>query len=753
MSDLTRALYPITVLAIALLAGCGADPAQVGERGPAFRVRSDFAAALNADQGWAGALNENVTVQADRPFRLRFEVEPPPGAAGGSPYRLQYRRNGGDWVDAEAHDFPHPLRELDLDFAKAEVGAAPTGWRSARGGAEGMTVTAEGGHKVLRVQAGPESLIGLYSPPWPANEFAAEFRLAAENRKGLALVFGYVDARNYGRVFLDPVASAIRVSRLVDGAETLIAERKAGIASGQWLEIETQTEGEEVEVDFGDGQVELKAPLGADVQSSMVGVEVPAHSTVEFRKFAVAGEAKTPRLSIVSSPAYENGAATTDLLKGASGRFQAGAGINLAERASWSGAGSHGEFEWPLVVRRYADGAVANEEGDSFELRMVDAGGAVLSAPPNPVLRLTIPPGHVGGTFVETPGRIGPWRAANGDLYFVMEPAETHNVFMMIKSTDGGRTWREVDGTNRPGTADLEAVDARQVGDTIHIIHQVTNSTRYHTFRTSDHKIRPDTWAVRDEVAVRTASIAQAASLVVRSDGSLVAFHVADTIHYNVRSPQGTWGADTILDRGVAPKSAGPRAVLGANDSVHLAYYGMDGTIWYRRLLPSGTLTARQQLASGLGATRAEYGAVLPLVFIPRTNTVVVVYQSSDGKLWERRIGEDGAPTPAVPVTDRAVVKDAVDSQQPGADAVLDGETVRVLFIEASSGDIFATHDHGGWQPPVLQQGGINGSWVRGGVYTRADGTNVYGYVYDAGSEGGAGMNRYGEVVLGGPSR
>ena len=61
----------------------------------------------------------------------------------------------------------------------------------------------------------------------------------------------------------------------------------------------------------------------------------------------------------------------------------------------------------------------------SFELRMVDAGGAAFGGSRNPVLRLTIPPGHIGGTFVETPGRIGPWQAHNGDLYFIMEPAET----------------------------------------------------------------------------------------------------------------------------------------------------------------------------------------------------------------------------------------------------------------------------------------------------------------------------------------
>jgi hypothetical protein len=504
-----------------------------------------------------------------------------------------------------------------------------------------------------------------------------------------------------------------------------------------------------VEVSYDDEAVKLEADLGAAMPPSLFGFHVPANSVAEFRRFSVAGDAKTPRVSIVSCPAYKDGAETTDLLTGSSARFEPGAGITLAERIpSASGAGSHTEFEWAVVIRRYADGAVANEEGDTFELRMVDAGGAALGGSRNPALKLAIPPGHVGGTFVETPGVIGPWQARNGDLYFIMEPAETNNVFMMIKSTDNGLTWREVDGANRPKTNDLESVDARQVGDTIHIVHQVTRSTRYHAFRTSDHATQPDTWGVRDEVAATAPSVAQAATLAVRSDGSMVTFYVADTVHYNIRSSAGTWGPDTVLDPGVAPKSAGPRAVLGANDTVHVAYYGVDGTIWYRRLQRDGTLTARQQLASGLGTSRAEYGTVLPLVFIPRTNTVVIIYRQSDGRLWERRVVNEGTPTPAMQVTDRVVIQDAVDSQQPAADAVVDGDTVRVLFVEESSRSIYSTHDDSGWQPSTLRVGNILGSWIRGNVYTRRDGKKVHGFIYDAGSDGGAGMNRFGEAIV-----
>ena len=742
----------LALLALSTLAACVADPASVGSSGAsAFRVRSDFTAGLNADTGWAGAVNENVTVNADQPFRLRFEVERSGPSTGRGVFRLQYRRNGGEWTAVEAHDFPYPSRELELDFADAAVGSTPAGWSVVQGQDARLAVAADGPEKVLRAQARAQALIGLYPPPWELEEFAfaTELRLPAADSTGVALVFGYVDARNHHRVVLDAAAGAIRVVRVNDGRETVVAEEKAAIARGEWLEIEISLEAGELEVNFQDDTLEFTTEVGAGIAPSSLGFHVPANQTVEFREFVIEGEPESPRVSIVACAAYENAAATTDLLSGSRATFRPGTGISLAEQTpSWAGTDIHGEFEWALVVRRFADGAATNEEGDLFELRMVDASGNVVNSGPNPELRLVIPPGHLGGTFVETPGRIGPWQARNGDLYFIMEPAESSNLFMMIKSTDQGRTWQEVDGANRPETDDLEAVDGRQVGDTIHIIHQVTQSNRYHAFRTSDHPTQPDTWAVRDELAASATSVAQGATLVVRSDGSMVTFYVGQTIHYSTRSPSGEWDPEIIMDEGIEPQLAGPHAVLGADDTVHVAYYGMDGTIWYRRLLRDGTLTERQQLAQGLDATRAEFGSVLPLVFIPQHNTLVIIYRLADGQLWERRIVNDAAPTPAVRVTDRKVVQDAVDSQQAGADAVLDGETVRVLFIEDPSGSIFSTHDRGGWQPSTRHVHDIRGGWVRGNVYTRPDGQRVYGFIYDAGSGGGAGMNRFGEIVL-----
>lgn len=539
------------ILLLAVLLG------QTTEDAPArFRVRADPRAPLNADAGWAGAPGENITVFADEPFRIRFQVPAP--ATG--PFTLQARRNGGPWADLEAQDFPHP-------------------------------------------------------------------------------------------------------------------------------------------------------------------------------------KSKTPRCSIVSSPGYKNGAATADLLPGGPGPFRGGTGVGLADRTeAWSAPDGHGEFEWAVVIRRFADGAELNEAGDVFEFRMEGADGR--PAAQGPALRLAVRPGHVGGTYVETPGRIGPWRASNGDLYFVMEPAETSNLFMMVKSSDGGRTWREADGANRPPARDLESVDGRLAGGTLHLVHQTSKKVYYHSFRTSD-----DRWDVRSEEAGAAKPDAQSAAMEVRSDGSLAAFFVdRSRIRCAIRGTRGGWREAAVIE-----DALGPQCALGAGDAVHLAYYSPDGGVWYRRQDRDGALTDAVRLASGLGRTRAEYGAVLPLVVLPG-DTAVVLWRGPDGAIWERRISADGAMTPAAKASDRAVVQDAVDSQQPAADAVADGDRVRLLFIDAAERSLRSTADGpGGWRPSTLEVGDIVGSWVRGGVWTRADGARVLGCVYDAGSEGGAGMNRFAEILLGRP--
>lgn len=517
---------------------------------PGFRVRADFSAPLNADTGWAAELNENVSVTVDRPFRLRFEVELTEPVARQDGLRLQYRRNEGDWAPVEAHDFPYPLREVEIDFSDARSGVIPEDWRVASGENTSITVAKVGELQVMRASAGAEALIALYPPPWDLDEFsfATEYRLPTDGNGQLGIVFGYVDADNHWRLLLDTNAGRVHVSRFVDGTESLITERSAGLVAGKWQEVEVKVEAGRLEVNVGDDAPEFFEPVGDSVPQSDLGFFVPSQGQVEFRTFVIEGLPSAPPVSIVSTDAYSHGEATRDLLRGATSRFEAGTGVSIAEHTpAWNGSGRHGEFEWPLVIRRFADRAVIAEDGDTFEFRMTDASGNAINRNANPLLTLEVPAYHLGGTFVETPGRIGPWQTSNGDLYFIMEPTESDNLFMVVKSTDGGRSWREVGGENRPATGDLESVDGQLVDGTIHMVHQVTGATLHHAFRTSDHPTHPDTWELTDELATRVIARVQMASTVVRSDGSMVIFHLGNTIGYAVRSPTGEWSDEVVI--------------------------------------------------------------------------------------------------------------------------------------------------------------------------------------------------------------
>ena len=728
--------------AMAMLQACATTP-QDG----LFRVRSDFAAPLNADTGWAGEAGEAVTVEADRPFRLRMEVE---ARGAGTAHTLQVRRNAGAWTTVEAQGFPYPKREIEVDFAALGPGTIPPGWSVTTGLPIGFAIFDDVPGNVLRGTGGAARLVALYRAPWPLPEFGFEtrFRLPLDQGEAFDLLFAYVDAKNHGRVRFDS-AGRITVLKVTGGRDSVLASENASIAHGVWHEAAIQFEDGQLMVEFGDGLLEFAVPI-AGLSEGNVGIAVPANGAVDLSAVKVEGVARTPGVSIVGTDGYADGDATADLLRGSAAPFNPGFGISLTERTpSWGSRGQHGEFEWPLVIRRYFDGAQTNSADDIFEFRTVDDNGGVVSGGANAQVRLAVPNGHLGGTFVENPGRIGPWQASNGDLYFIMEPAETDNKFMMMKSADGGATWLEVDGANRPRTGDLESVDGRLIGDQIHVVHQVTRSVRYHVFNTSDHPGQPDTWSIRDEVAAEADAVAQTATMAVRSDGSVVTFFLADRLHYTIRGSAGGWREPVEIDHGDEFINAGPQAILGRDDDVHLAYFSDDGAIWYRRLLADGTLTERKQLAQDVGTSRAEYGAVLPLSYQSETDTLFIAYRLANGTLWERQVRGGLTITEPKLITSQPVITDAVDSQQPAADLVHDGERAHALFVDEETRSIFSTWSENGiWQEPTLRVGDIEGSWVRGAIVRTPQGNRVYGYVFDAGSQGGSGFNRYAEFPL-----
>ncbi|MGJ3232732.1 MAG: hypothetical protein ACFE0P_13145 [Oceanicaulis sp.] len=724
-------------LSIFALGACAQSAAPAFEARDGFRVRADFDAPLNADTGWAAAPGEAADVEADQPFRVRFLAETGP-AGDGRVFALEYRRNGEAWTPVEAHDFPYPLRELELSFDTVAPGAAPESWRAQGGASLEIIEDAHGRALSLSAESAPGA--ALHEAPWPLEAFGVEAELRLGGAGAAGFVFGYDG--DPVRVLFDPAADRIRVVRALGGTDHILAETSASLEAGAWVTAEVQREDGVLEVELADGAAALSLPAPEGLAAEPLGLFAEPNARMDVRSFALSGEPSSPRASIVAAPAYGHGEATRPLIAEDAG---AGFGVSLRERTPvWRGAAARAEFEWPLVIRRFADGARVNETGDVFEFRMVDAAGAPVRVGSDPAVTLTVPAGHLGGTFVETPGRIGPFEASNGDLYVLMEPAESDNLFMVVKSEDGGRSWVEADGANRPATGDLESVDARLIDGRLYILHQITEAVLMHVFDTSEGR-----WMSTDEIVAEVEALSQMATLAPLSGGRFLAVFLGDRLHVVTGEPGGAWSAPQPLDPDADAVTVGPQAVRDARGAVHVAYADVDGALWHVRFGPDGTPGPRARIAEGAVTGEEEFGAVLPLAYDAARDLVLIAYRLADGGLYERRIAADGSLSAQVRITEGPVVSHAVDSQQPAADVAAAPGAFHALFVEAGSGAIYAVHEcGGGWSGPVLQASGIEGSWVRGLVHDRPGGAAVYRYVYDAGSKGGAGMNRYGEVDL-----
>lgn len=522
--------------------------------------------------------------------------------------------------------------------------------------------------------------------------------------------------------------------------------------------------------------------------------------TLSLRDFPYPDEISTPRVSLVRLDEWETGVPTDDLLTKSMLPFTHGEGVSDTLRmdaedealesdnaaAPWpdvsqDAAGGatrpsapvHGEWEWPVVIRRWADGAVTNEDGDTFDFRMLDGAGRPVAGAGPARVTLRIPKSLLGGTYAETPGVLGPWQGEDGTLYFPMEPAETNNVLMMVASTDHGDSWTEVDGANRPLTDDLEGFSTAWHDGVIYLLHQISRATYLHAFdtRATPTEVAGDPgaagiasgrWVIRDElVSEHSKPPVQVASLVARSDGSLVAvFGDSLGLRYRVRSPGGDWESEGTVEVADGVLASGVMTVGLANDVIHMAYTATSAdwsarSVRHRTLIPSGDLTDTTRLGEGLGTAEEDIGALLPLGWLSDSNTVVVAWRHADGTLWERRMRADGSESAPVRITTRQVVQSAADSDQVGADLVVHDGVVHVVFIDEESRDLWHTSSPtpGNWTPvrPVVE--GIDAQWVRGRIVRDASGAAVYGLVYDAGSNGGSGMNRFGVIALGGSAK
>jgi hypothetical protein len=219
---------------------------------------------------------------------------------------------------------------------------------------------------------------------------------------------------------------------------------------------------------------------------------------------------------------------------------------------------------------------------------------------------------------------------------------------------------------------------------------------------------------IRDElVSEHSKPPVQVASLVARSDGSLVAVY-GDSLglRSRVRNPEGGWEPEGMVEVADGALASGVMTVGLADDVIHMAYTATapDGgarSVRHRTLTPSGSLTAATRLGEGVGTAEEDIGALLPLEWESTQNTVVVAWRRADGALWERRIRANGSVSAPVQITSRPVVQSGADSDQVGADLVVHDGAVHVVFIDGETRDLWHTSSPapGDWTParPVVE--------------------------------------------------
>ena len=721
-----------------------------GDMQTAFRIRSDFDADLNSTEGWAANLNEPAVVFAEQPFRLRFELEAS-AQSGPRQYQLQYRRNAAAWRPVLAEDFPLPEKivELELDSAHPPDDAT---WPTMPADAAAWQHSGESDDAYWTLSAQHQVISTRFSPriEWQPNELGVRLRQPESDQPGVQVIIDYASADDYRALRFEGSDQLILVE-VQSGQTSILHEVDAKLEPGEWLDLAVAHEHGQWLLELNEHEIDLTGYLPDAPENMQLGFVMPADTSLDIQSVVVEAESQTPPVSIIRS-AYRHGEPTRNILSVSNQPFTGGAGINFAEQTpQWNAQSGHSEWSFPLVIRRFSDQADMNEHGDRFEFRLIDSAGQAPAAEQVAAVELVVPEGLLGGTFVETPMRLGPWQSTTGDLYFALEPSETWNRMMVLKSSDFGKSWREVDGSNRPDTGDLEGVGTVFDGQRIHMLHQTSDQVLYHAFNTSDHPTHPDAWVVRDEiVAAPEAPPTQVADLVMRPDGRLLAVYAdGNLLRTSIRTPAGTWLPDQVINQPEGKTLSGPSMVLGRDSVVHLAYTAGDGSAWYRSISSQGQLSRAVEIATNLATGEEDIGSILPLMFNQSSGSLELLIRAADGYLYHHRLNADQSWSEPVPIAEHRVVQNAVDSDQAGADAILFGDQIHVLLIDDATRGIMHSYNSGSkWHPAVPLIGNINAQWVRGSQIRTAADDFAYGFVYDAGSNGGSGMNRFGSIVL-----
>lgn len=491
--------------------------------------------------------------------------------------------------------------------------------------------------------------------------------------------------------------------------------------------------------------------------------------------------AATAVASVLSSQFADGASSATERLTNSGGAFVAGQGDEQNNVTSgYSLTSEETEIEFALRINSWYDVSgveTQTAEGDTFVLRVIESGGAIFAGSyTSPTITVAETDFYLGGTAVESPTK-NLIAASNGDLYFLMEAFDvTGNGMFLMKSTDGGRTWREgASAASRPTTGDLEGCDMMinpADPDMLCIVVDDSGGQFYFEYLMSTDATNPDTWATKDEVITSVNSFTtNCISLWVRDEGggsyTVVCAYTDDiatppTSRYNIRSTGGTWGGSIILDATASISFISPVMVADSAGLIYLFYKQetATGEIFYKTLSTSDVLSGRTSVAGSIGtaSNRDNMPYVEPRSYLDGSvEVVVLLYQTDTDTVITSRYLRDGSLQSPTTATDTTAVSSQGGSHQTVGTAMVWVKEVLLFYNHEPDEDMYLARndDEGGWGTDVEQHDAIILNWVKGLVFTHASGNGgdtVAGYVYDkvdnSNQAGGHGTQWYDEVFL-----
>jgi hypothetical protein len=486
----------------------------------------------------------------------------------------------------------------------------------------------------------------------------------------------------------------------------------------------------------------------------------------------------TATFSAVNKPSsqFSDAAATsTELLTNQGQTYVNGQG-DWDNSATANPDDSETELEYALMIMQWYDGPAKVADSNTIQFRVVEADNTAFTTySQTPTVTVNMPTGYIGGTMVESPNHLGPVADSNGNIYTIIEPSETDPKMMMIKSTDGGDSWAEIDGAGRPVQEDLECVDIQQVDDVLHILCHDGGAVYYHTFQTSDHA-SADQWGTIDNAVITGISLGtgqQTCALGVHSSGDKIAVYnklsTSDRLFFKVDTGGG-WGSEQNLEVTSGYNWHWATGIFDANGVFHVFYSGEDGvngeiyhvditeisTVW--------TLGSRESIDTAAGDGNDYDADIVPPVTWgsgASADVMMAYIDPDDDKLYSVVVTNNGSPGTRKALSDNAIAYNPGDadmpgftnSRQPAASLSVNGTDVYCHFSDGTTLDLYrdTAADDGGWTTDVEELDGKTVQWVRSHTFTHSSGNGgktVVGYIYDNGSDGGTGHIWYGELEI-----